>query len=165
MHALTSLSLLPVGMSHDYSPHQSLISRSTRGSCSTLEDAGACHALAGVFRNRFPVVHGCCSQPSGELEDQFFATVFLGSSLLYDAMMFINGSVASAAIGIIAFGSDVSLTSGTYDLARAEVHVIGTVYATKMAGVFMISASTIFLQTRVVPRSMALLGYALALVL
>jgi len=49
--------------------------------------------------------------------------------------------ICSAAIGILALGSDVSLTSGNYDLARAEV-----VYATKMAGVFMMSTSTIFLQ-------------------
>src|SRR5215469_14688995 len=47
----------------------------------------------GAVRNRL-----------GKLEDQFFATVFLGSSLLYVAMMFINRAVASAAIGIIAFG-------------------------------------------------------------
>ena len=74
----------------------------------------------GVVRNRL-----------GNLEDQFFATVFLGSGLLYVAMMFISGAVASAAIGILAFGSDVSLTSGTYDLARAVVHAIGTIYAPK----------------------------------
>jgi len=34
-----------------------------------------------------------------------------------------------------------------------------------MAGVFMISTSTISMQTRIIPRWMALLGYALALIL
>ena len=38
-------------------------------------------------------------------------------------------------------------------------------YAIKMAGVFMISTATLFLRTRVTPRWMALLGYALALLL
>ena len=38
-------------------------------------------------------------------------------------------------------------------------------YAIKMAGVFMISTATLFLRTRVTPRWMALMGYALALLL
>ena len=80
-------------------------------------------------------------------------------------MMFIGGAVAGAALSVLATGSDVFLTSGAYDLARAEIHKITTIYATKMAGVFMISTSTIFMQTRVVPRWMAVLGYALALIL
>jgi len=108
----------------------------------------------GVVRNRL-----------GSLEDRFFATVFLGSGLLYVAMTFIGGAVASAAISTLASGSDVFLTSGTYDLARAQVHTITTIYATKMAGVFMVSTSTIFVQTPVVPRWMAVIGYGLALVL
>ena len=101
----------------------------------------------------------------GNLEDRFFATVFLGSGLLYVAMMFIGGAVAGAALSVLATGSDVFLNSGAYDLAWAEIHRLTTIYATKMAGVFMISTSTIFMQTRVVPRWMAMLGYALALVL
>jgi hypothetical protein len=39
------------------------------------------------------------------------------------------------------------------------------IYAMKMAGVFMITTSTISLQTRVFPRWIAVLGYVLALVL
>ena len=38
-------------------------------------------------------------------------------------------------------------------------------YAIKMAGVFMISACTLFLRTKVTPRWMALLGFVLALLL
>jgi hypothetical protein len=38
-------------------------------------------------------------------------------------------------------------------------------YAIKMAGVFMISTSTISLRTGIVPRWMAFLGFALALLL
>ena len=91
--------------------------------------------------------------------------MFLGSGLLYVAMMFIGGAVAGAALSVLATGSNVFLNSGSYDLARAEVHKITTVYATRMAGVFMVSTSTIFMQTRVVPRWIALLGYALAVIL
>jgi len=38
------------------------------------------------------------------------------------------------------------------------------IYAAKMAGVFMISTSTIARQTRIVPAWMAFLGYALAVI-
>jgi hypothetical protein len=109
--------------------------------------------FVGVIRNRL-----------GELEDRFFATVFLGSGLLYVAMMFMGGAVAEAVLAVLA-RSDASLTSGSFDLAREEVFRITSIYATKMAGVFMISSSTIFTQTRIMPRWIAILGYGLALVL
>ena len=101
----------------------------------------------------------------GNLEDRFFATVFLGSGLLYVAMMFVSGAVAEAVLTLVATRSDALLSSGSFDLAREEVFRITSIYATKMAGVFMISTSTIFTQTRVVPRWIAILGYGLALVL
>jgi len=110
--------------------------------------------FVGVVRHRL-----------GDLEDRFFATVFLGSGLLYVAMMFTSGAVAEAVLTLLATGSDTITTSGSFELARQEVFRITSIYATKMAGVFMISTSTIFTQTRVVPRWIALLGYALALVL
>ena len=101
----------------------------------------------------------------GNLEDRFFATVFLGSGLLYVAMMFVSGAVAEAVLTLLSTRSDAFLSSGSFDLAREEVFRITSIYATKMAGVFMISTSTIFTQTRVVPRWIAILGYGLALVL
>jgi hypothetical protein len=101
----------------------------------------------------------------GNLEDRFFATVFLGSGLLYVAMMFVSGAVAEAVLTLVATRSDAFLSSGSFDLAREEVFRITSIYATKMAGVFMMSTSTIFTQTRVVPRWIAILGYVLALVL
>lgn len=110
--------------------------------------------FVGVIRNRL-----------GDLEDRFFATVFLGSGLLYVAMMFVSGAVAEAVLTLLATRSDTFLSSGSFELAREEVFRITSIYATKMAGVFMISTSTIFTQTRVVPRWIAFLGYGLALVL
>src|SRR6516225_10433272 len=109
--------------------------------------------FVGVVRNRL-----------GDLEDRFFATVFLGSGLLYVAMMFTSGALAEAVLTLLATRSDALLSSGSFDLAREEVFRITSIYATKMAGVFMISTSTIFTQSRVVPRWIAILGYGLALV-
>src|SRR5215469_6807371 len=110
--------------------------------------------FVGVVRNRL-----------GSLEDRFFGTVFLGSGLLYVAMMFVSGAMAEAVLTLLATRSDAFLSSGSFDLAREEVFRITSIYATKMAGVFAISTSTIFTQTRVLPRWIALLGYGLALVL
>jgi hypothetical protein len=101
----------------------------------------------------------------GELEDRFFATVFLGSGLLYIAMTFIAAAVAGGIIRILGGGSENLIQSGGYSLGRIEINQIMQIYATKMAGVFMISTSTISLQTQIFPRWTALLGFALALLL
>jgi len=101
----------------------------------------------------------------GNLEDRFFATIFLGSGLLYVAMMFLSRALAHAVLTLLATGSRTLIASGSYDLARQAVFLISAVYATRMAGVFMMSTSTILIQTRVVPRWVAILGYILAVVL
>lgn len=108
----------------------------------------------GVIRDRL-----------GNLEDRFFATIFLGSGVLYVAMMFLSGAMAHAVLTLLATGSHILMTSSSYDLARQEVFGITAVYATRMAGVFMMSTSTILMQTRIAPRWIAILGYMLALVL
>ena len=101
----------------------------------------------------------------GEHEDRLFATVFLGSGLLFLAMLFASGSMAGSIL--IAYGASSTAleSSDTYAFARAATYVILNTYAIKMAGVFMISTCTLFVRTRVTPRWMALLGYALALLL
>jgi hypothetical protein len=101
----------------------------------------------------------------GEYEDRLFATVFLGSGLLFLAMLFSSAAIAGGIL--IAYGASPTalLDSETYAFARAATFVIINTYAIKMAGVFMISTATLFLRTKVTPRWMALLGYALALLL
>ena len=101
----------------------------------------------------------------GELEDRFFSTVFLGSGLLYVAMMFTAAAIAGALISLLGSGSENLVASGTYPLGRAEIYRFMSVFATKMAAMFVMSTSTIFLQTRVVPRALAFLGYVLAVLL
>ena len=101
----------------------------------------------------------------GEHEDRLFATVFLGSGLLFLAMLFSSAAIAGGIL--IAYGESPTalINSETYAFARAATFVILNTYAVKMAGVFMISTCTLFLRTKVTPRWMALLGYALALLL
>ena len=101
----------------------------------------------------------------GEHEDRFFATVFLGSGLLFLAMLFASAAMAGGIV--IAYGASPTALaeSEAYAFARAVTFVILNTYAIKMAGVFMISTCTLFLRTKVTPRWMALLGYVLALLL
>lgn len=101
----------------------------------------------------------------GEREDRFFATVFLGSGLLFIAMVFSAAATAGGIIMVLGSGSKNLIQGGAYVLARAEIHQTMHIYAMKMAAVFMISTSTISLQTRMFPRWMAFLGYTLAIML
>jgi len=101
----------------------------------------------------------------GEFEDRFFATVFLGSGLLYIAMTFVSAALAGGLIRVLGGGTENLIPSGAYALSRAEIYQTTQVYGIKMAGVFMISTCTILLRTRIAPRWMAVLGYALALLL
>jgi hypothetical protein len=109
----------------------------------------------GVLRDRL-----------GSLEDRFFATVFLGSALLFLAMLFAAAAVIGAVILAASTVEPNELTNSvTFRLARASAYIIVNVYAIKMAVVFMISTSTVVIYTRIVARWIAALGYGLALLI
>ncbi len=80
-------------------------------------------------------------------------------------MYFASTALAGELIRVLSSGTESLTQSGAHMVARAEIYQLMNVYATKMAGVFMISASTIALRTRIIPRWMSFLGYALALLL
>jgi hypothetical protein len=110
--------------------------------------------FVGVLRDRM-----------GEMEDRFFATVFLGSAILFVAMIFVFSTVSGGLI--MAYGEipGKSMDSGTYALARTVAYELVNVYALRMAGVFMMSTCTLGLRIGMFPRWMAYLGYAMALFL
>lgn len=101
----------------------------------------------------------------GEHEDRFFATVFLGSGLLFLAMLFASAAVAGGIMRMYGATPTMLLESGMYAFGRTVTYEIMNVYAMKMAGVFMISTSTLSLRTGIFPRWMAYLGLVLALFL
>jgi len=105
----------------------------------------------GVLRNRL-----------GEHEDQFFATVFLASGLLFVATLFVASSVMAALTESVAAGN---IDGQTYYFGRLVSDSLLNLFAMKMAGVFMFSTCTIGLRTAIFPRWMALLGYVCALLL
>jgi len=101
----------------------------------------------------------------GELEDRFFATVFLGSGLLYIGMVFTSAALAGGLIRVLINAPEILTQTGAYALGRAQIYQTMNVYGIKMAGVFMFSTSTILLRTGIVQRWIAFLGYALGAVL
>ena len=107
----------------------------------------------GVIRDRF-----------GRREDQFYTTVFLGSGLLYLAMTFIATALAGGLWSF--FASNQAIASETvYNASWTLVSQITNVYGLRMAAVFMLSSATMWMQTQVVPRWLAILTALLALVL
>ena len=98
----------------------------------------------------------------GYLEDQFFSTVFFGSGLLFLATTFVSAALAGGALATYALEPRRLIDSGVYTFVRAVTYRISSVYAVKMAGVFMISLGTIWVRTRVMPRWLAWLTYVLA---
>ena len=108
----------------------------------------------GVIRDRL-----------GSREDRFFATVFFGSGLLFLGMLFVAAAVVGAML--IAFREEpvVFAASPAFHFARAVASSLVNVYMVRMAGVFMISTSTVAVATRFAPRWLALLGYLLAVLL
>ncbi len=107
----------------------------------------------GVLRDRI-----------GSGEDRFFATVFLGSGLLFVAMYFTSGAVAGGLISTAAEASKGDLGS-VWPFGRRSSASLASVYGLRMAAVFTISATTLATRLQVVPRWLALLGYATAAVL
>jgi hypothetical protein len=100
-----------------------------------------------------------------ESEDRLFATVFLGSGLLFLALTFIGAALAAGLLSAFAIESGVLVQSGVMIYGSTVVYNIFNIYAVRMAGVFMISLATIWLRTGVMPRIWAFLTYVLALAL
>jgi hypothetical protein len=101
----------------------------------------------------------------GSNEDQFFATVFFGSGLLFLAILFMATALTGTMVLLSGTQPDRFITSSIYDLSWHLSRNLMYIYATKMTGVFMISTSSLFIRTKVIPRWMALLGYLLAAIM
>ena len=98
----------------------------------------------------------------GRREDRFFATVFFGSGLLFLGVLFVAAAVVGAMLA--AFGDEPGAfgASPAFRFGRAVSYTLVNVYMVKMAGVFMITSSTVAMSTRFAPRWLAGLGYLLA---
>jgi hypothetical protein len=100
----------------------------------------------GVIRDRI-----------GDREDQFFSTVFLGSGLLFVAMLFAGGALAGGLIASSAGKNEIDPELWRYG-RQVSINIL-VVYAMRMAGVFMMSTSTLVRQVEFAPRWLAVVGF------
>jgi hypothetical protein len=102
----------------------------------------------------------------GKLEDQFFATVVMGSGLMFVVCLFGAAAVAGAVLQEVGIG-ETNLANGLtyYSFARGVTYTFLNIFAIKMAAVFMFSTSTIVLRTNILARWVAYAGFACGLAL
>jgi hypothetical protein len=105
----------------------------------------------GVLRDRL-----------GAREDKLFATVLLGSGLMFLGMMFVAAAAGGGLIRTYGATPNSLLDNSALTFARSFSYDVMHVYAFKMAAVFMIATSTLAIRTHVTPRWIALVGYASA---
>ena len=105
---------------------------------------------------------GVVREQIGEIEDRLFSTVFLGSGLLFLALLF---------VGAVTFSSLLEMLSGptpdadVWAYGRTTTRSLVSVYAMRMAAVFTLSVSSLALRTSALPRWVAFSGFATAAVL
>jgi hypothetical protein len=108
----------------------------------------------GVIRDRI-----------GEQEDRLFASVFLGSGLLFVGMLFVAAAVAA---GLLA---DPTIEAGRvpspeiWGLGRRVTFIVLNVYAIRMGAVFILSTTAIGRRTAVIPRWLVVTGMVAGVVL
>jgi hypothetical protein len=101
----------------------------------------------------------------GRTENRFFLSIFLGSGLLFLAMMFFATAVAAGLLANFAGLADPAARAEVLTFGRAIIISASQTYALRMAAVFMISLGTIWLRTGLMPRWLAVLTYLLAVAL
>ena len=95
----------------------------------------------------------------GEGEDRLFASVFLGSGLLFVAMML---SAAAVAGGLLFTADDDAIAASqpaVWAFGRRVTNTIMNVYAMRMAAVFIMTTTTLAVRLGLIPRWLAVVGY------
>jgi hypothetical protein len=105
---------------------------------------------------------GVIREQLGDVEDRLFSTVFLGSGLLFLAMLFM-GAVTSTGLLALVAGPDPD--AELFAFGRSTTQTLISVYAMRMAAVFTISVSTLGIRTAGLPRWVSFIGYLVALAL
>ena len=98
----------------------------------------------------------------GQQEDRFFATVFLGSGLLFTAMLLVAAAVAGGVLADPAIETGRPPAPELWGFARRFVYTLMNIYAIRMGAVFILSTTTIALRTGILPRWLGVGGYIVA---
>ncbi|QUR69783.1 hypothetical protein F6B93_13020 [Mycobacterium spongiae] len=106
---------------------------------------------------------GAVRDSFGRYEDRFFATVFLGSGVLFVAMLFVATAVAAALVASNEGVTDASAHAEVAKLGRNILVVASQTYGVRMAAVFMMSLATMWRKTGLMPRWLVAVSYLVAL--
>jgi hypothetical protein len=98
----------------------------------------------------------------GRYEDKFFSTVFIGSGILFLAMMFTTFAVGGGLVAISAQMTDPGAQSEVATFGRLVLLTLSKTYGLRMGAVFMISLATMWLRTGVMPRWLIFSTYLVA---
>lgn len=101
----------------------------------------------------------------GRFEDKFFASVFIGSGLLFLAMAFVASAVGVALSTSHGFGTDPGAHADVVAFGQVLMTTLTKTYALRMAAVFMFLLATIWLKTSLMPRWLVFTTYGLAVAL
>jgi hypothetical protein len=101
----------------------------------------------------------------GDREDRFFATVFLGSGLLFVGMLFVGAAIAGGLLADPSIRAGQAASSELWALQRRITLTIINVYAIRMGAVFILSTTMIGVRTHTIPRWLAVVGFVASVIL
>lgn len=99
----------------------------------------------------------------GALEDRLFATVFLGSGLVFVGLLFTSS--AFLATGLVLFDRGVVPQADTMVALQVLTRQLMGAFGARMAAVFTISVASVAMRTGVLPRWLVAFGYVVGLAL
>jgi len=108
----------------------------------------------GVIRDRI-----------GQHEDRLFATVFLGSGLLFVSMLFVAAAVAASLLADTTIEAGRSSSPEVWELGRRITFTVLNIYAMRMGAVFILTMTAIGVRTGFIPRWLVAVGIVAGLVL
>jgi hypothetical protein len=105
---------------------------------------------------------GVIREQLGAVEDRLFSTVFMGSGLLFLALLFSGAAISSSLVLML---EQPNASPDIWAYGRDTSRGLISVYAMRMAAVFTISVSTAGLRAAALPRWVSYLGYLVAVAL
>ncbi len=99
----------------------------------------------------------------GVYEDRLFATVFLGSGLLFVAMLFSGAAVMGGLIAL--YDEKFSISPDSLRLASALSGALLTTFGIRMAAVFTMVVTNLGRRAKLIPKWLVIFGYFSALAL
>ena len=99
----------------------------------------------------------------GDLEDRFFATVFLGSGIIVVVMLFVWAAGLGALFGTYKVAAEVLVDHDVYIYGSVFMDQILGDYLLRMAAVYMLSIGSLWTRTGVVPRWLTIVTFVVGL--